>query len=402
VEVSPETDTEVPPTNDVGTGGAPGREHGGTDGVPGVEVPEEIDDEKAVELVNNALDVAGLVPGPIGVFTDSLNVGIYAHERDWTNAGLSAAAVVLSLGVVGGVVAAVLIEGVIKISKTAMAKRGVKAAKEWIADAFKAGRITTKLVSSNESLEKFLKKVWEARDEIGRGRDKKRVYQLYNEVDPNDPNRLTIPRDKYKSAVDEIKEGRPRGAKSISQDGFDHFDRDGFNMGNPEHLAKLKERVYLNVNADDAPAVMNKVVKEIIDNPDEFPGVYKSKLTIEDYIGQRSEGIVIYTDSKEAADRVLAKISEYQSQNPTHFKKSVPWLTDQKAPGVSIGSEPINSGGEMSFGKLRSLAIQEALEEAVAHNKTEQWFKDRVLELFLRNGIDPVNPHLNRPPGGSR
>ena len=46
---------------------------------------------------------------------------------------------VLSL-VAGGVVGAVLIEGVINISKTAMAKRGVKAAKEWIADAFKAGR----------------------------------------------------------------------------------------------------------------------------------------------------------------------------------------------------------------------------------------------------------------------
>ena len=300
----------VPPTRDAGIGGAPGRAHGGTEGVPGVEVTEVIDDEKAVEVVHDALDLAGLGPGVVGVFADGANACLYAKDGDWENAGLSAASVILGMGGLG-----LLVEGIIKISKTAVGKRGVKFAKERIAAAFKGGRTAAKLVSaSRKSLDDFLKKVWNERDTIGRAKGKKRVNHLYQVA--QEPNKLTLSLKDYKKKTNKIKAERPSGSTTITSDGFDHFNRKGFDMTNDDYLATIKEHIYLNVDADSAPDMMDKMVKEIIDNADEFPGVPKAKLTLEDAIGLRSDGIVIYTQSKEEAAKVLKKVKQYQIENP--------------------------------------------------------------------------------------
>ena len=327
----------VPPTPDVGTGGPPGRTYGGTGGVPGVEVTEVIDD---------ALDLAGLGPEVVGVFADGANVCLYATEGDWENAGLSVASLILGIRGLG-----ILIEGIIKIFKTAVAKRGVKFAKERIAAAFKGGQTAAKVLSaSRKNLADFLKKVWNERDTIGRAQGKKRVNHLYQVA--QEPNKLTLLLKTIKTLsekTNKIKAERPSGSTSITAGDFDHFDCEDFDMFNEIYLATIKDHIYLNVDADSAPEVMHKVVKDTIDNSKEFPGVPKAKLTLEDKIGLRSEGIVIYTQSKEAAAKVLEKVKQYQIENPTSFKKSTPPMTEPASPGVSLGSEPIGSVGKISW-----------------------------------------------------
>ena len=41
---------------------------------------------------------------------------------------------------------------------------------------------------------------------------------------------------------------------------------------------KSPERIYINATADFAPEVMRHIVNEIVDNPEQFPGIYAGKL----------------------------------------------------------------------------------------------------------------------------
>ena len=51
----------------------------------------------ALDVLHTALDAAGLIPA-LGVIPDAVNAGIYTIQGDWTNAGISAAAMVPFLG----------------------------------------------------------------------------------------------------------------------------------------------------------------------------------------------------------------------------------------------------------------------------------------------------------------
>lgn len=51
----------------------------------------------ALDVLHTALDAAGLFPA-LGIIPDAVNAGIYSIEGDWTNAGISAAAMVPFLG----------------------------------------------------------------------------------------------------------------------------------------------------------------------------------------------------------------------------------------------------------------------------------------------------------------
>ncbi|WP_161487963.1 hypothetical protein, partial [Paenibacillus glacialis] len=53
--------------------------------------------EKALDITQVVLDVAGLIPG-IGEAADLLNAGIYAARGDYANAALSAAAAIPFVG----------------------------------------------------------------------------------------------------------------------------------------------------------------------------------------------------------------------------------------------------------------------------------------------------------------
>jgi hypothetical protein len=68
-----------------------------------------------LEILHTALDVAGLIP-VLGVIPDAVNSGIYVVEGDWTNAGISAIAMIPAFGDAASIVrtgtrAALRIEG---------------------------------------------------------------------------------------------------------------------------------------------------------------------------------------------------------------------------------------------------------------------------------------------------
>ncbi|HKR65185.1 MAG TPA: hypothetical protein VJZ00_15750 [Thermoanaerobaculia bacterium] len=53
--------------------------------------------DDALTILHGALDLAGLIP-VLGAVPDAINAGVYSIEGDWTNAGLSAAAMVPIFG----------------------------------------------------------------------------------------------------------------------------------------------------------------------------------------------------------------------------------------------------------------------------------------------------------------
>lgn len=79
-------------------------------------------DLTAMDIVHGALDLAGFIP-VLGAIPDGINAAIYVAEGDWTNAGLSAVAMVPAWG--DGVKLGVMAEkSVIKISNKAAFKLG--------------------------------------------------------------------------------------------------------------------------------------------------------------------------------------------------------------------------------------------------------------------------------------
>ena len=67
-------------------------EDAGLKGETCTELPDD-----ALTILHGALDIAGLVPA-LGAIPDAINAGIYSIEGDWTNAGLSVAAMVPIFG----------------------------------------------------------------------------------------------------------------------------------------------------------------------------------------------------------------------------------------------------------------------------------------------------------------
>ncbi len=275
---------------------------------------------------------------------------------------------------------------------------------------------------SRESLDEMLGNVW---------RDRRRLLQEAGESkarkqDPSDPiygmysgateaNPLTRPSADYLADVAGIAQRRPAGAVSNVQSSgeaitdlaragkfagkriertFHRFERAGAD------LTKVQERIYLNVKADRATKVMDAVVKDIVDNPAQFPGVAMAKLAGPGSVSGRAESIVIYAENAAAVERVMQRIRSYHKANPDDFLTSTPPMTNRVLEGVSVGSEPLASGGAVSFGQVRSRAIYDALRQSVQRSETQEQFVQRVLGALRKAGVDPDAPHLNLPGGG--
>lgn len=286
-------------------------------------------------------------------------------------------------------------------------------------DRAQAPKPQVPLQSSSASLTSMLQDVWQQRDQLaGKGSDP--IYSMYNAV--VEPNALTTSPKAYLGALSDIASSRPEGATSNMQSfggsgnaisttlemydqgklpekgqfagkkvltTFYRFERQNMNPAN------VKERVYLNAKADHAPDLMRHVVKNIIDNPDAFPGVEMAKLSGPNSVGNRCENIVIYTSGDEATQRVLQEVERLQAENPTMFNTSVPKMTEQKAPGIAIGAEPTQYGGRRSFGSLRADVIAGALAQTLRGGGNEQDFMSVVAQALRSEGIPPDAPHKN-------
>jgi hypothetical protein len=238
------------------------------------------------------------------------------------------------------------------------------------------------------------------------------VYKLYSGA--TEANPLTRPASEFLGEVADIARLRPEGAISNVQGvrgsitelaeagrligpkverSFMRFERAGAD------LSRVQERIYLNVNADRAPEVMKFVVRDIVDNPSQFPGVSMAKLAGPGSISGRAESIVIYAEDTAAVQRVLQRIRTYSAANPTNFRATTPYMTNRVMEGVSLGSEPLGAARGASFGQVRSRAIYDALRQSVRNNETQQQFVQRIMDAFRRSGVNPDAPHLNLPAG---
>jgi hypothetical protein len=112
---------------------------------------ERDEDLSAMDIVHGALDIAGFIP-VLGAIPDGINAAIYVVEGDWTNAGLSAVAMVpawgdgVKLGVMGG-------KSVIKISE----KAAIKLGKEGVAKGLKEVKAASKATQAAEEAAKVEK-----------------------------------------------------------------------------------------------------------------------------------------------------------------------------------------------------------------------------------------------------
>jgi hypothetical protein len=93
-----------------------------------------------------------------------------------------------------------------------------------------------------------------------------------------------------------------------------------------------------------------------------------------------------------SAERVVDWLRDQQQRSPDSFGWSVPAMTNQVAPGISIGAHPDSSMGfGATFGLIRTNIIHDKLGSATSFAE----FKDAVLRGFDENGIDSLAPYRN-------
>jgi hypothetical protein len=274
-------------------------------------------------------------------------------------------------------------------------------------------------VGSRQRLMEFLDLVWANRQTIRNGDD---VYRLYSRVAGNAP--LARSETAYLADIASIARSRPVGAASHIQSvtrlaagaeeisaevaqaatnpavlanirrRFFMFFRAGTVRGN-QIVVPVGERIYLNVVADHATEVLDALVRQVVDHPQNFPGVVAAKMTGPAGVVRRADAIVVYMENQTASSRVLDWMREYQAANPRYFQAATPQMTEPVLTGVSVGAEPVASAGGASFGGLRSDLIAQALTDATGRGLTREQFGALVDQLFRGARVNPDLPHTN-------
>jgi hypothetical protein len=101
-------------------------------------------------------------------------------------------------------------------------------------------------------------------------------------------------------------------------------------------LSEIGERVYVNATADHATDLLRTVVKDVVDNPRDFPGARMAKLIGPVGIPRRPDGIVIYVADAAEASRVVDRLRRIQGAARDMFRHSTPAMTEQVLEGVSL------------------------------------------------------------------
>jgi hypothetical protein len=260
---------------------------------------------------------------------------------------------------------------------------------------------------SRERLDAFLDEVWADRYRLRGG--PARIYELYAAA--SEPNPVTRSPQSYANALLELADSRPPGTQTVVQEIWEDLRtlRDNgaltlgiMNDGNFFHYQRYgtdsdyaTERVCVNARADHAPELMSALVREVVDSPAEYPGVFAAKVAGYGTVGDRPDNIVIYTNGDAFTKRVVDWLAGYQERHPDAFMWSTPSMTEQVLKGVGRGSEPHTYG--VSFGSVRAQIIFDALYGRGGRGGTRDDFGKAVLEGLERAGIDPRAPHRNLP-----
>lgn len=257
---------------------------------------------------------------------------------------------------------------------------------------------------SRENLEGFLRRVWDNRINIGHENN---IYSMY--ARSSVPNHFSDP-ESYMRSLAQILTERPAGLQqAVVQSGgprrltadnvgecdptavsFVHYHRAAETRIDPDDV---NGRIYINPRADAAPALMRQIVHEIVDDPQNFPGVYAAKVEGPGFA--RDDGLVIYTDGDTANERIAVWLDNYHAQHPDALMWSVPAMTNQIISGVGYGAEPAPGMNGVSFGKVRAVPIFEALRATQAEAGSFAEFRANALRELDRVGVDPRRPHRN-------
>jgi hypothetical protein len=188
-----------------------------------------------------------------------------------------------------------------------------------------------------------------------------------------------------------------QGRETMDEEERDWFNRFERASWKPD---EIRERIFIHARADYAPDIFKFLIRNILDQPDIFPGVEMAKIANPPALSNRTDNIVIYTTGTEATERVLKALRTYQKIHSHHFMNDFPKMTEGKFPGVSVAEEPLPPWrGLESFASLRIKAITDALLQTTQEGKDKEYYKQLVDKKLREVGVDPLNPHRNLRPG---
>ncbi|MCX4173938.1 MULTISPECIES: LWXIA domain-containing protein [Paraburkholderia] len=271
------------------------------------------------------------------------------------------------------------------------------------------------------------------------------VYGLYNKVPAQEAARFSLSANQQGRYLDQLRQlvgDRPDGSVEAVQtnagihDSIADFlaENPGFGGGYyhfmpPEGVGPeyddVQERVYINATPEHAPDVMRFLVKDIMDRPEDFPGVYSAKIAGPKSAPGRSENIVVYITDAHDRQPVVDALAAYQQAHPDHFRSDVPHMTEGALRGVSTAAEvsadmktkareAIASArgvdvsevqDDFSFGEQRAEAIWLALRDTRARQNeagpnfdATAYLRARTGQRLAQFGVDPSNPARNLAP----
>ncbi|MFI7000538.1 C2 family cysteine protease [Nocardia sp. NPDC050175] len=252
---------------------------------------------------------------------------------------------------------------------------------------------------SRENLDSFLRDIWNIRESIHSADE---IYDLYSDRGAGERAEVEYV---YLDALMEILDSRAPGPareaivpgydRVLTADDADHWTYEDIPFVQYNRVQALGGmrgeeigfKVYVNTSGSARPGVTARVVREVIDDPDRFPGVYAAKVA--GPLERRVDGLVIYLRDQEAVHRVIEWLRDVQSTDADSFLWDVPPMTEQVLAGVGFAAER----PQESFGWSRARIIFSAL--GVHRGGNIEGFHGEVLNRFRVNGIDPDRPHLN-------
>ena len=198
-----------------------------------------------------------------------------------------------------------------------------------------------------------------------------------------------------------VKQKAMSGHNRCSQEGRETMndkERDWFNRferANCKH-AEIRERIFICARADFALDIFKFLVRDILDQPEKFPGVEMAKIANPPALSNRIDNIVICTTGTEATERVLKVLETYHKTHSHHFMNDFPKMTEGKLPGVSVAEEPMSPWrGQESFASLRIKAMTDAMLQTKQEGKDKEFYIQLVDKKLREAGVDPQNPHRN-------
>ena len=167
---------------------------------------------------------------------------------------------------------------------------------------------------------------------------------------------------------------------------------EGARQDNPPEQNNIIVRIYFNLTAEGAIAVMSSLTEQL--NQLKIPFSFKALYNPSDY--QRHDSAVLYFDRSNY--QVIKKVLEaVYSQNQTHFRSHVPLFTKYLAPGLALAEEPNHKfSSKDSFGTHRCQIIANALLAAKeSGNNTPTDRMAAIVEQFEQLGLELERAYLN-------